>query len=375
MKQITIEVQPRPYSAFIETGLLRRAGEQLTAQFGGKPRVFVISSPTVRRHWGRAFAKSLDRAGLMFEFLDMGDGERYKSMNTVEGLSARLVKAGADRSSVILALGGGVVGDVAGFVASIYMRGIDVVQVPTTLVAQVDSAIGGKTGVNLPAGKNLIGTFHQPRAVLVDPGVLSTLPERQYRSGLYEALKCGVIRDPAIFEFMEQKREAILRRDSAALEWLIAECVRVKAKVVAADEREAGLRRILNFGHTIGHALEAETAYKRFLHGEAVAWGMIGACMIAAALQKTDAATAQRVISTALAYAPLPKVSVRARNILRRLKSDKKTLDGVVHFVLPTRLGSVEVVPDVPEKVVMQAVEEMRCLSQTKHRSRRVSRR
>ena len=306
------------------------------------------------------FAKALGKAGLKFDFLDMGDGERHKTMRTVENLAARLVKAGADRGSVIIALGGGVVGDVAGFTASIYMRGLDVVQVPTTVVAQLDSAIGGKTGVDLPAGKNLLGTFHQPRAVLVDPDALSTLPEREYRSGLFEALKCGVVRNPAIFEFMEKQREAILRRDGPALEWLITECIRVKGDVVAADEREGGLRRILNFGHTVGHALEAETAYKRFLHGEAVAWGMIAASLIAAATRRTDSATAQRVISSVLAYGRLPRVSVRPRGVLHRMQADKKTRDGVVHFVLPTEIGKVEIVSDVPERAVLQAVEGLR---------------
>ncbi len=364
MSEVTIAVLPRPYPALIESGLLRRTGEKLVAVLGGKRPVYVVSNLTVRKHWGPALAESIDKAGLRFDLFDMGDGERHKTMQTVEELAGRLVKAGADRSAVLVAFGGGVVGDVAGFLASIYMRGIDVVQVPTTLVAQLDSSIGGKTGVNLRAGKNLLGTFHQPRAVLVDPDLLSTLPEREYRSGLYEALKCGVIRNRAIFEFMEQKRDAILRRDSAALEWLITECIRVKAEVVAADEREAGLRRILNFGHTVGHALEAETAYRHFLHGEAVAWGMIAASMIAAALQKTDSVNAQRVISAVLAYAPLPRISTRPRNVLRRLKADKKTVNGVVHFILPTEIGKVEVVSDVPERTVLQAVEEVRYLSQ-----------
>ncbi len=357
-------MQPRPYEAVIETGLLRRTGDVLASAFAPKPRLFVVSTPAIRKHWGPAFAETIDKAGFNFDFLDMGDGERFKSVSQVEQLSTSLVKYGADRKSMVVALGGGVVGDVAGFLASIYMRGIDVVQVPTTLVAQLDAAIGGKTGVNLPAGKNLLGTFHQPRMVIVDPDVLSTLPEREYRSGLYEALKCGVIRDPEVFEFMERQREAILRRDSAALEWLIAACIRVKADVVAADEREGDLRRILNFGHTIGHALEAETAYKQFLHGEAVAWGMIAASMIAAAMQKTDAATAQRVISNVLAYAPLPRISTRARNVVRRLRTDKKTSEGIVHFVLPTEIGKVDIVSDVPEKTVLQAVEEIRYLSQ-----------
>ncbi len=223
-------------------------------------------------------------------------------------LSSHLVKLKADRNTVLIALGGGVVGDVTGFLASIYMRGIRFVQIPTTFLSQVDSSVGGKTGVNLTVGKNLVGVFKQPELVLVDPQVLSTLPDREFRSGLYESLKAGVIRNPRIFEFMEQNREQVLAKDPGSLEWLIAESVRVKADVVGQDEEEHGLRKILNFGHTIGHALEAETSYKVFLHGEAVAWGMVAAASIAVEMQQgSRRPTAQRIISLMLAYAPLPQ--------------------------------------------------------------------
>jgi 3-dehydroquinate synthase len=364
VKTVTIAVEPA-YEARIENGLLRQTGTQLVQlRAGGSPSVFVITNAAVRKHWGRTLADSLNRAKLRFQMLEMKDGERYKTLATIEDLATRLVKRGADRRSLLVAFGGGVVGDVAGFLASIYMRGLDFVQAPTTFLAQVDAAIGGKTGVDLEAGKNLLGSFHQPRLVLIDPGVLRTLPEREYRAGLYEALKCGVIRNPRIFDLMEKEREAILRRDPAALEWLIAECVEVKAAVVAADERESGLRRILNFGHTIGHALEAETSYRQYLHGEAVAWGMVAATTIGAALEKTDAETARRIISAVLAYAPLPRVTARSRNIAQRLRADKKTIDGAVHFVLPLEIGRVEVVPDVPERAVLQAIDKLRTLSQ-----------
>jgi 3-dehydroquinate synthase len=365
VKTVTVSVQPAPYEALIENGVLARAGEQISLACDGSPgQVFVITSGPIRKHWGSALTASLDAAKLTYQVLDTRDGERAKTVATVQDLAIRLVQRGADRHSTIVALGGGVIGDVAGFLASIYMRGLRLVQVPTTLLAQVDAAIGGKNGVNLPSGKNLLGTFHQPRAVLIDPAVLATLPEREYRAGLYEALKCGVIRNPTIFEYMEQQREAILRRDPAALEWLISECVQVKASVVAADDRESDLRRILNFGHTIGHALEAETSFKQYLHGEAVAWGMVAATMIAAALQLTPTDTARRIISLVLAYAPLPKVAARAKSVARRLRSDKKTMNGIVHFVLPREIGRVEIVSDVPERAVVQAVEELRTLSQ-----------
>jgi 3-dehydroquinate synthase len=263
-----------------------------------------------------------------------------------------------------VAFGGGVVGDLGGFLASIFMRGIDYVQVPTSLLAQVDAALGGKTAVNLRDGKNLVGRFHQPRAVLIDPAVLSTLPEREFRSGLYEALKCGIVGNAEIFQRLETQRDPILQRDPAALEWMIAECVKFKAAVVTADTLESGRRRILNFGHTIGHALEAETSYRQFLHGEAVAWGMVAAAMIAAALQKTDSDTARRIISTVLALAPLPKVDLRGKRVFRRLRADKKRVNGFVPFVLPTQIGEAEIVSEVPDQAVVQAIEELRYLSQ-----------
>jgi 3-dehydroquinate synthase len=318
----------------------------------------------VRKHWGDVLRKSFNEAGRTVEVVEMPDGERSKTLSQLEKLASKLVSRGADRQSVILALGGGVVGDVAGFLASVFMRGIPVVQIPTTLVAQVDSAIGGKTGVNLKSGKNLLGTFHQPLAVLADPDVLATLPEREYRSGLFEAMKYGVIRNPAIFELMEANRDALLGRDGALLETLITECIRVKADVVSADERESGERRILNFGHTIGHALEAETDYKQFLHGEAVGWGMIAATMIGAGMQITDPLTAQRIIGLVRAYAPLPRVDVNSEGIAKRLLSDKKTVDGVPHFILPTSIGKVEVVNTVPARAVIQAVDEIKKLSE-----------
>lgn len=364
VKKVEVKTESRPYEVEIENGLLRRSGERIRELFPDRSRFFVITTAAIKKHWGGAFTDALTAAAVPHQVIEMPDGERYKTLNTIEDLADKLVRRGADRKSVFIAFGGGVVGDMTGFIASVYMRGVDCIQVPTTLVAQVDASIGGKTAVDLRAGKNLLGTFYHPWGVLVDPAVLNTLPEREYRSGLYEALKCGVISNPEIFTFMENQRTSILQRDPAALEWLIAECVRVKAQVVSADEREAGVRRILNFGHTIGHALEAETGYKQFLHGEAVAWGMVAASMIAAALQRTDADTARRIISTILAYAPLPKVEPRGKKIISRLKTDKKTTNGIVHFVLPREIGHVEIVPDIPERAVVQAIDELRYLSQ-----------
>lgn len=349
----------------VERGLLRSSAAALRGLLTPDARIFALTSPPICRHWGDTLRKSFSKAGRKIEVIVMPDGERSKTLAELEKLAAKLVSLGADRRSILLALGGGVVGDVGAFLASIFMRGIPVVQIPTTLLAQVDSAIGGKTGVNLKAGKNLLGTFHQPLAVLADPDVLATLPEREYRSGLFEAMKYGVIRNPAIFAMMESQRDALLRRDGALLETLIAGCIRVKAQVVSADERESGERRILNFGHTIGHALEAETNYRRLLHGEAVGWGMIAASVIGKEMQVTDGATAERIIALVQAYGPLPKVNVDSKGILKRLLSDKKTVGGVPHFVLATGIGEVDVVNNVPQRCVMRAVKEIRTMSKT----------
>jgi 3-dehydroquinate synthase len=363
MTRIPVKTEPRGYEVVIEKGLLARAGEFLREIFPDRNQCFVVTVPVVRRKWGRQLAEALAGSNWDAQFFGMPEGEGYKSMATVESLGERLARAGADRNAVVIAFGGGVVGDVAGFLASIYMRGVDVVQIPTTVVAQVDASVGGKTGVNLKAGKNLAGTFHQPRVVLIDPQVLSSLPEREFRSGLYEALKCGVIGNSELFARMEANREKILARDPAELEYLISESVRLKATVVSADEREGGLRRILNFGHTIGHALESQTQYRYFLHGEAVAWGMIAASVIAAATKMTDRQTAQRISGATVAFGTLPKVAVNPKKVVRALQSDKKTKNRVVHFVLPTEIGKVEVVNNVPEAVVLGAIKQLQVLS------------
>jgi 3-dehydroquinate synthase len=365
MTTVRVEVQPRPYEARIESGLLSKAGPVLREMVPERSRLFIVTVPAVRRKWAKKLIGSLTESGFETKLIEMPEGERFKRLNTVEELAEKLVKTGADRNAVILAFGGGVAGDVAGFLASLFMRGVDVVQIPTTVLAQVDASIGGKTGVNLKAGKNLIGTFHQPRVVLIDPQVLSTLPEREYRAGLYEALKCGVIGNPDLFVVFEKERDKIEARDPAIVEYLIAESVRLKAHVVSVDEKENGLRRILNFGHTVGHALEAETNYKALLHGEAVAWGMVAASRIAAMVGALDSKSTDRITNTTLGLARLPKLEVRGQKILQRLQSDKKTKNGKVHFVLPTEIGKVDIVNNVPGEVVLAAVDEIRRLSRT----------
>ncbi len=364
MITIPVNVKPRPYEARIENGLLARAGALLRDLLPPGSRLFLVTVAPVRRKWGRKLLASLSAAGFDTKVLEMPEGERFKTLATVEALAEKLPTLGADRNAVILAFGGGVCGDVAGFLASMYMRGVELVQVPTTVLAQVDASVGGKTGVNLKAGKNLIGAFWQPRVVLIDPAVLSSLPDREFRAGLYEALKCGVIGNPELFRDFEEHRDKIAKRHPATIERLIAESVRLKAHVVSVDEKENGLRRVLNFGHTIGHALEAETGYRSLLHGEAVAWGMIAAAEVAAGVGKLNDADALRIREATRAVGKLPKLEVKPKNILRRLQSDKKTRRGRVHFVLPTEIGRVEIVSEVPESVVLAAVEEIRELSQ-----------
>jgi len=363
MPQVTVHVVPRPYQAWIENGLLNRAGSVLSELLPQASRVFVVTVPPVRKRYGSKLMNSLKAAGFTPQVVVMPDGEPAKRLATIETLAAKLARLGADRKAVIIALGGGVTGDVGGLLAGLYMRGIELVQVPTTVLAQVDASIGGKTGVNLAAGKNLLGMFHHPRVVLIDPTVLKTLPDREFRAGLYEALKCGIIGNVELFLRFEQNRARILKRDPAELEWLIAQSVRLKAEVVSADEREDGLRRVLNLGHTIGHALEAETGYQRLLHGEAVAWGMIAATNIALSVNRTDSVTAGRIADAVLSLGRLPEVNVSTGKILARLQADKKTQNGVVHFILPREIGKVEVASDVPESAIVTAVDELRRLS------------
>ncbi|MGC2698251.1 MAG: 3-dehydroquinate synthase [Candidatus Angelobacter sp.] len=358
MHTIQVRTKAESYQVSIRAGLLRRAGREMRRLLPSPgSRVFVITSPNVRRHWGEKLEDSLCQAKLPYQVLEMHDGEPAKRLHTVEQLAEQLIDAKADRKSLLVAFGGGVVGDSAGFLAAIFMRGIPIVQIPTTVVAQLDASIGGKTGVNLRAGKNLVGSFHQPRAVFIDPELLQTLDEREFRSGLFEALKCGVIKDPSLFQFMQRYTRKILARDSKALFRIIADSVNVKAAVVSVDEKESGLRRILNFGHTIGHALEAATGYSHFLHGEAVAWGMIAAAEIAHQVGVCSEKSAAQIQQSVLAYGPLPPVVCSVEDVIGRLVLDKKTVDGAVHFVLPTKIGRVRISSEVPAHIVRGAVE------------------
>jgi 3-dehydroquinate synthase len=341
------------YQSVVERGILQRAGEFLPAKRG---KVFVVTTEDVWELHGEQFDPQISgRAEVLF----LPGGEMNKRISSVETLADQLLERGADRTSVIVGLGGGIVTDVSGFLAAIFMRGIPVLQIPTTLLAQVDAAVGGKTGVNLTGGKNLLGSFHQPVAVLIDPQVLKTLPEREYRAGLFEVIKCGIIRDPELFRLLAERVEVVCAREPAIVDELIGAAVRIKAEVVSADEREGDLRRILNFGHTVGHAMEAETRYERFLHGQAVAWGMLAAIRLAELTGdlKSDDADAMRDLI--YLYGPLPPATgLSPQRLLARLASDKKTLQGSIHFVLPTRIGHVKIVKDIETAKIEQAIVE-----------------
>jgi 3-dehydroquinate synthase len=372
MVRIPVSTRSRSYHAMIEQGLLARAGEVLHEVLGRVQPVFVITVPPVYRRWAKTLVASLERVGFAPRIVQMRDGERFKRLSTLETLAEGLLKLGADRTAVVIAFGGGVAADVGGMLASVYMRGVKLVHIPTTVQAQLDAAIGGKTGVNLRSGKNLLGTFYQPEVVLIDPGVLATLPDREFRAGMYEALKCGVIGNPGLFDRLRRSSIRQLQQDSELLTWAIQESVSLKAQVVSADEKETGLRRVLNYGHTLGHALETATSYRHFLHGEAVAWGMIAAAEIAEEIEFSTNGTLHQVRDATFAWGALPEVTLTTARAMSLVRSDKKTECGVVNFVLAKEIGRVEVVNNVPEPVIARALGEIRRLSrgERKHTSR-----
>jgi 3-dehydroquinate synthase len=289
----------------------------------------------------------------------MNDAETAKNLSTVEKSCRDLVRAGADRRAVIVAVGGGVVGDVAGFVAASYARGIALIHVPTTVVAQVDSAIGGKTGVNLPEGKNLVGAFYPGRSVVADPELLSTLPPREFRSGIYEIIKYGVIGDVKLFQFLEKDMEKVLRRERGAMAFVIERSIAQKARVVSEDEREAGVREILNFGHTFAHALESVTRYRTYLHGEAVGWGMLAAARLAVEKGMLSSVEEERIAKMIASVGPLPAwPAVPPARLIAAMHADKKTRAGRLRFVLPERIGTVRCGVDADEEMLVRVLRE-----------------
>jgi 3-dehydroquinate synthase len=349
---IDVNTPSRSYAVTLTYGALDGLG-RLLDDLRLPGRRFVVSSPLVWRLHGERCSRAIPAAAPIL----VPDGERSKRLQTVTRVYDALVRANADRASTLITFGGGVIGDLAGFAASTYLRGIALVHVPTTLLAQVDSSIGGKVGVNHELGKNLIGSFYQPAAVVVDPSVLTTLPRREFRAGLYEVVKYGMTSSASLFERIRRERDAIFAKEPGVLTAIIAESCRIKAHVVSADERESGLRRILNFGHTAGHALESVTRYRRYRHGEAVGYGMLVAAELAAArgaLTRTDQGALADVIAS---FGPLPPIAdVSSSQMLDSIKHDKKVVDGTLHFVLPTSIGSTAIVNDVTDNELQSSL-------------------
>jgi 3-dehydroquinate synthase len=353
--RFTVETPSRAYPVTIAGGALDGVARALD-DLGTPRRRFVVSSPLVWRLHGARLADVV-RASEPAEPIIVPDGERAKQLPTVARIYDALVRATADRACTVITFGGGVIGDMAGFAAATYLRGVALVHIPTTLLAQVDSAIGGKVGVNHPLGKNLIGAFYQPHGVIIDPTVLATLPRREFRAGLYEVLKYGMTSSPALFERIANERKAIFARAPETLTPIIEASCRIKAEVVSADEREAGMRRILNFGHTAGHAIEAVTKYRRFRHGEAVAYGMLVAAQLAASRGALAERDRQALADVVASLGPLPPIAdLSSTEILSAMRHDKKVVAGRLHVVLPTAIGATTIVEDVTDQELRTAL-------------------
>jgi 3-dehydroquinate synthase len=315
---------------------------------------FILTEPPVWRHWGARFLRDSGLKGSRCLFVP--SGERSKSLSMLEKLAWKMLRHGADRGSLLVLFGGGVVGDLGGFLAASYMRGIDCIQVPTTVLAQVDSSIGGKTAVNVQAMKNLVGAFHPPRLVLSEPAVSGSLAPRDFRSGWYEVVKHAVLEGPEFFDLLCRSTGRLAPQNATRLSGLVARAVRVKVDVVNRDEREKQLRFALNLGHTYGHALEEATHYRRFVHGEAVGWGMIAVSHLARRLGVLPADEAARIIALVRSLGPLPSIQgLSTARIARLLPQDKKTIGGKIQWVLPERIGKVKVTTEVPNAAILAA--------------------
>ncbi len=354
MEPIPVRLGARSYSIHISNGILKRSG-RILRDLNLSKRFIVISSARILFLHGEKLTQSFQKAGLSHETLVLPEGERFKNLSTAEKIYKQLARLRVDRKTMLIAFGGGVIGDMVGYTAATFLRGVDYVQIPTTLLAQLDSSIGGKTGVNLKAGKNLVGAFHQPRSVIIDPLVLLTLPTREFHSGLYEAIKYGVIRSRLLFNLVESKHGQLPGPDKNSLQRMIAECARIKADIVSCDERESELRMILNFGHTLGHALEAATQYKRLTHGEAIGHGMIMASRLAVELGRIEPEEALHIEGAISQISHLPPVhSLNWKQVCQPLMADKKIVDRRLQFILPLKIGQVEILQDTPIDAVKE---------------------
>jgi 3-dehydroquinate synthase len=357
MQKIRVELGERSYDISIGNNILDGIGDALKS-LNLSPKVALVSNPTVLELYGERVSNSVKEAGFDLLTVTIPDGEEYKDLLWLQHIYDELLSHKLDRSSALIALGGGVIGDMTGFAASTYMRGVAYIQVPTTLLAQVDSSVGGKTGVNHKLGKNMIGTFWQPRLVWVDIETLRTLPRRELLAGLAEVIKYGVIYDRELFDFLADNKDRVLDLDSAALAHIVQRSCEIKAEVVAKDEREAGLRAILNYGHTIGHAIETVTEYKRFLHGEAVALGMYLEARLSGMLGLIDEAEVIKIKGVIDSYGlPSEKpASINAHSIFLSMQLDKKAVAGELKFILPEKIGSVRIHKGVSENQLREVL-------------------
>ncbi|MEI8655117.1 MULTISPECIES: 3-dehydroquinate synthase [Vibrio] len=361
MERITVSLGERSYPISIGAGLFN---DPALLSLSPKQKVVVITNHTVAPLYADKITALLDQKGCISSVLELPDGEKYKTLETFNTVLSFLLEHNHSRDVVIIALGGGVIGDLVGFAASCYQRGVDFIQIPTTLLSQVDSSVGGKTAVNHPLGKNMIGAFYQPKAVIIDTNCLATLPEREFAAGMAEVIKYGIIYDEAFFVWLEQHMDELYALDEQALTYAIARCCQIKAEVVAQDEKESGIRALLNLGHTFGHAIEAELGYGNWLHGEAVSAGTM---MAAKTAQLQGLITEQQVerILSIFKRAKLPvqtPESMSFDDFMKHMMRDKKVLAGELRLVLPTSIGSSDVVKGVPETIIEQAIDYCRTL-------------
>ncbi|MBI4684220.1 MAG: 3-dehydroquinate synthase [Nitrospirae bacterium] len=357
MEKIRVRLRERSYDIYIGKNILHGIGAKLRT-FGFSPKIAVISNPTVFKLYGKKVLNSIKLSGFDVVPVIIPDGEKYKDIRIVQKIYGEILSYRLDRKSAIIALGGGVIGDITGFVASTYMRGIDYIQIPTTLLAQVDSSVGGKTGVNHKLGKNMIGTFYQPRLVWIDIDTLKTLPKRELFVGLAEVIKYGVIWDNRLFDFLRDNRKKILSLDKKALVHIIKRSCGIKAAVVSKDEREAGLRTILNYGHTIGHAIETVTKYKKFLHGEAIAMGMYLEARLSELLgfvSSRDVSKIKTILNSYGLPSEMPK-KLDADFLMSSMELDKKTVGGDLTFILPSKIGEVKIHKSIDINSIKRAI-------------------